>query len=128
MVRGKGMGGPSQEFALILALKLEGVEGWAAFAVDTDGNDGPTDAAGGMVTGETARAIREGRPNSREALKDNDAHTALSAGGALLLTGPTGTNVNDLRVALTHRRSGNQGVIARLVFRSSKTTSLSGLF
>ena len=100
VVRGNGTGGPSQEFALTLALELEGVEGWAAFAADTDGNDGPTDAAGGMVTGGTARAIREGGPNPREALQNNDAYAALSAGGALLLTGLTGTKVNDLRMSL----------------------------
>src|ERR687885_22914 len=73
-VRGDGKGGPNQEFALALALELDGVEGWAAFAADTDGNDGPTDAAGGMGTGGTARAIREGGPNSREALQKNDSY------------------------------------------------------
>jgi glycerate 2-kinase len=99
-VRGAGVGGPNQEFALTLAVELEGVEGWAAFAADTDGNDGPTDAAGGFATGATAAQIREGGVDPEEALANNDAYAALNAGGALLVTGPTGTNVNDLRVAL----------------------------
>jgi glycerate 2-kinase len=99
-VRGAGVGGPNQEFALTLAIELEGVEGWAAFAADTDGNDGPTDAAGGFATGATAAQIREGGMDPEEALANNDAFAALNAGGALLVTGPTGTNVNDLRVAL----------------------------
>jgi glycerate 2-kinase len=100
VVRGEGMGGPNQEFALALAVELEGVEGWAALAVDTDGNDGPTDAAGGLVTGETAAAIREGGEDPAEALAENDAYHALEAGDALVSTGSTGTNVNDLRVVL----------------------------
>jgi glycerate 2-kinase len=99
-VRGGGTGGPNQEFALALAVELEGVEGWAAFAADTDGGDGPTDAAGGIVNGETAKTIRENGVDPQEALDDNDAYGALSAGDALLMTGPTGTNVNDLRVVL----------------------------
>jgi hydroxypyruvate reductase len=99
-VRGDGMGGPNQEATLALAVELDGVEGWAAFAVDTDGNDGPTDAAGGLVTGATARKIREGGIDPGEALENNDAYVALEAAEALLVTGPTGTNVNDLRVAL----------------------------
>jgi glycerate 2-kinase len=99
-VRGGGTGGPNQEFALALAVELEGVEGWAAFAADTDGGDGPTDAAGGIVDGETAKTIRENGVEPQEALDDNDAYKALSAGDAQLMTGPTGTNVNDLRVVL----------------------------
>jgi glycerate 2-kinase len=99
-VRGEGMGGPNQEFSLTLAVELDGVGGWAAFAADTDGNDGPTDAAGGLVTGTTANSIREKGMDPEEALEDNDAYAALEAGGALLVTGPTGTNVNDLRVAV----------------------------
>jgi glycerate 2-kinase len=99
-VRGDGTGGPNQEFALALAVELDGVGGWAAFAADTDGGDGPTDATGGLVTGATAGKIRESGIDPEEALENNDAYAALEAGGALLLTGPTGTNVNDLRVAL----------------------------
>lgn len=106
-VRGDGTGGPNQEFVLALAVELDGVEGWAAFAADTDGHDGPTDAAGGIVTGATVRAIRESGVDPEEALGTNDAYGALAVGGALLLTGPTGTNVNDLRVALV-RGSGDR--------------------
>lgn len=100
VVRGEGTGGPNQEFALALAAELEGVEGWAALAVDTDGNDGPTDAAGGLVTGETATKIRESGTDPWEALGNNDSYETLEVANALLRTGPTGTNVNDLRVIL----------------------------
>ncbi len=100
VVRGVGLGGPNQEFALALAVELDGVSGWAALAVDTDGSDGPTDAAGGLVTGATAAAIRAAGADPVAALDANDAYPALRAGGASLVTGPTGTNVNDLRVIL----------------------------
>lgn len=100
VVRGEGTGGPNQEFALALATYLDGIEGWGAFAVDTDGTDGPTDAAGGLVSGETAEAIRAGGIEPGGALAENDAYNALKAADALVVTGPTGTNVNDLRVAL----------------------------
>jgi hydroxypyruvate reductase len=99
-VRGSGSGGPNQEFVLALAVELDGVEGWAAFAADTDGNDGSTDAAGGIVDGTTAQKIREAGLDPGKALANNDSYAALEAGGALLSTGPTGTNVNDVRVAL----------------------------
>jgi hydroxypyruvate reductase len=100
VVRGGGTGGPNEEFSLALAVELDGIEGWAAFSADTDGNDGSTDAAGGVVSGATAQAIREGGTDPAEALSNNDSYAALEAGAALLVTGPTGTNVNDLRVAL----------------------------
>ena len=102
-VRGSGTGGPNQEFALALAGELDGVEGWTAFSADTDGNDGSTYAAGGIVDGETAQRITDAGMDPEGALADNDSYAALEAGGALLLTGPTGTNVNDLRVALISR-------------------------
>jgi hydroxypyruvate reductase len=100
VVRGEGTGGPNQEFALSLAIELEGVKDWAALALDTDGNDGPTDAAGGLVDGTTAARIREGGVDPAEALDENDSYRALEAGTSLVRTGPTGTNVNDLRVVL----------------------------
>lgn len=100
VVRGDGTGGPNQEFALTLAVELDGLDGWAAFAADTDGNDGPTDAAGGLVDGGTAASMRDAGVDPVRALEQNDARAALEAGGALLVTGPTGTNVNDLRVVL----------------------------
>jgi len=103
-VRGDGTGGPNQEFSLALSLALEGVDGWAAFSVDTDGHDGPTEAAGALVDGGTASAIREGGVDPEDAMETNDAYAALEAGGALLVTGPSGTNVNDLRVALVSGR------------------------
>jgi glycerate 2-kinase len=102
-VRGGGIGGPNQEFVLALAVELDGVEGWTAFSADTDGHDGSTDSAGGILDGETAQRIRETGMDPEGALADNDSYAALEAGGALLVTGPTGTNVNDLRVALISR-------------------------
>lgn len=99
-VRGGGTGGPNGEFALALALELDDVPGWAAFTIDTDGNDGSTDAAGGIVDGETAGKIRKSGRDPESALEDNDSYPALAAAEALVKTGPTGTNVNDLRVAL----------------------------
>lgn len=104
VVRGDGSGGPNQEFSLALALELEGVPGWAALAADTDGNDGPTEAAGGLVDGDTARLAREAGVEPAEAFARSDAGSALAAADALLVTGPTGTNVNDLRVALLSGR------------------------
>jgi len=103
-VRGSGTGGPNQEFVLALAVELDGIEGWAAFSADTDGNDGSTDAAGGIVDGKTAQRIRDAGMDPEEALADNDSYAALEVGGALLVTGPTGTNVNDVRVALVSTR------------------------
>ena len=99
-MRGDGTGGPNLEFALSLAVELDGVDSWTAFAIDTDGNDGSTDAAGGLVSGTTAQEIRDGGKDPAEDLANNNAYPALGAADALIFTGPTGTNVNDLRVAL----------------------------
>ena len=97
---GKGLGGRNQELALAAAIGIEGLEDVAVFSVGSDGTDGPTDAAGGYVDGDTATRLRKlGRP-AESYLSDNDAYHALSACGGLIVTGPTGTNVNDLTVAL----------------------------
>jgi len=105
-VRGDGRGGRSQELALAAALALEGTEGIALAAIGTDGIDGPTDAAGAMVDGGTAGRARAAGIDPAEALSRNDAYAALRAAGDLIVTGPTGTNVNDVVVGLVGDPSG----------------------
>lgn len=101
-----GLGGRNQEAALAAALELQGVDGACFFSLGTDGTDGPTDAAGGFVDGDTVRAIdASGKITAAQALQTHDAYHALAQSNGLLLTGPTGTNVNDVCVALV---SGGQ--------------------
>ncbi len=92
-VKGSGLGGRSQELACAAALAMEGATDVALLAAGTDGTDGPTDAAGGLVDGETYK-----RCNLRQALDDNDCYHALEAADALVITGQTQTNLNDLVV------------------------------
>lgn len=99
-VRGRGKGGRNQELALAAALAMEGLPDVALLALATDGTDGPTDAAGAIVDGHTARQAREAGLSIEAALRDNNAYPLLDAIGALLRTGPTGTNVNDITVVL----------------------------
>jgi glycerate 2-kinase len=99
-VRGRGRGGRSQELALAAALEVEDEPGVVVAAVGTDGRDGPTDAAGGIVDGETVARGRTQGADARDALERNDAYTFLHAVGGLIVTGPTGTNVNDLVLVL----------------------------
>ncbi len=95
-----GRGGRSQELALAAARLLAGTDGVTLLAAGTDGRDGPTDAAGAIVDGATwMRIIAAGRSPVAD-LTDHDAYAALDAAGALLRTGPTGTNVADLVIAL----------------------------
>ncbi|ASJ14730.1 glycerate kinase type-2 family protein [Thermococcus radiotolerans] len=99
-IEGKaGLGGPNQEFALSIARKIYGLNA-VVLAVDTDGTDGPTDAAGGIVDGKTLGLLREAGMDVEEVLRRHDAYHALEKVGALLRTGPTGTNVNSLVVAV----------------------------
>jgi hydroxypyruvate reductase len=105
-VRGSGRGGRNQEFALSAALGIAGLANVVVGALATDGWDGPTDAAGGMVDRGTAARIREAGLDPEEALAQNDAYTALKAAGDLLVTGPTGTNVADLYFVLLGKEEG----------------------
>jgi len=96
-----GSGGRNQELALACAIELAGHQGVAAMTLATDGIDGPTDAAGALVTGQTmdhAASLGIDLPN---ALACHDSHTVLSKLKALIRTGPTGTNINDVAVAWT---------------------------
>ena len=100
---GTGKGGRNQELALAAAAGIDGEAGMAVFSVGSDGTDGPTDAAGGYADGETAAALRQQGLEIYQVLRDNDAYHALKAVDGLIFTGPTGTNVNDVAVALLHR-------------------------
>jgi len=100
---GSGKGGRNQELALSAALHISKLDRTAVFSIGSDGTDGPTDAAGGFVTNETFSILEEKGISIVEALQNNDAYTALSACDALIVTGATGTNVNDLSVALIDR-------------------------
>ena len=100
---GRGLGGRNQELAQAAARGLSGLKDACVFSVGSDGTDGPTDAAGGYVDGETLSCLRDRGVSVDAALADNDAWHALSASDGLIVTGPTGTNVNDLSVLLIRR-------------------------
>ena len=97
---GHGKGGRNQELALSAALGIAGIPGAAVFSVGSDGTDGPTDAAGGYADYETAGTLKAQGIEIYQVLQDNDAYHALQKSGGLIITGPTGTNVNDVAVAL----------------------------
>lgn len=99
-LRGRGRGGRNQEMALAAAQQIAGLKGVAVLALGSDGTDGPTDAAGGVVDGES-RALLEAQGLRIPAILDeNDAYEGLKACDGLLITGPTGTNVNDVSLVL----------------------------
>ncbi len=99
-VKGNGKGGRNQEAALAAANGIEGLENTVIFSVGSDGTDGPTDAAGGLVDGgSVARMIRKGQ-NPAKCIDENNSYEALKASNDLIITGPTGTNVNDILVLL----------------------------
>ena len=99
-LRGDGKGGRNQEFALAAALDIAGLERVVILSGGTDGTDGPTDAAGAVVDGETVARARALGLELEWALRRNDSYPVLDALDALLRTGPTGTNVMDLHVLL----------------------------
>ena len=100
---GKGKGGRNQELALAAASGIAGLEGVAIFSIGSDGTDGPTDAAGGFVDGTTAKILEKQGVDIQTVLADNDAYHALEKTGGLIITGPTGTNVNDVAVVLIEK-------------------------
>jgi len=106
-VRGRGAGGRNQELALALARELEGCPGIVAASLGTDGTDGPTDAAGGLVDGGTVARGAAAGLDARDHLARNDSHPFLRATGDLLVTGPTGTNVCDVVLVLVEAGVSN---------------------
>ncbi|MBR5753261.1 MAG: DUF4147 domain-containing protein, partial [Clostridia bacterium] len=101
-VKGTGKGGRNQEIALSAAAGLSALRDTAVFSVGSDGTDGPTDAAGGYVDGNTLGEMLSAEEAQAE-LDDNNAYIALQKTGGLIMTGPTGTNVNDVSVLLIKR-------------------------
>ena len=99
-VRGDGLGGRNQEFSLAAAIEIDGLDGVVILSGGTDGTDGPTDAAGGIVDGSTIDRSRAKNLDAAAFLAQNDSYHFLKATEDLLVTGPTLTNVMDLQVTL----------------------------
>ena len=99
-VKGKGKGGRNQELALAAAEGIVGLKNMLIFSVGSDGTDGPTDAAGGIVDGESLERLKQKGLSLSEILDNNDAYNGLAQIDGLIITGPTGTNVNDVSVIL----------------------------
>ncbi|MFN6978720.1 MAG: MOFRL family protein, partial [Gemmobacter sp.] len=102
-IRGTGQGGRNQELALRVAMLAEAAgwaPGWCFLSGGTDGRDGPTEAAGGIVDAGSLGRMRAAGIDPASALADNDSHRALAASGDLLMTGGTGTNVADLQILI----------------------------
>jgi hydroxypyruvate reductase len=98
--RGDGVGGPNAEFALALALELQGLSGVHALACDTDGVDGAADIAGAIIGPGTLEQAQAKGLDPAEALARNDSHGFFGSIGDQVVTGPTLTNVNDFRAIL----------------------------
>ncbi len=99
-VTGDGLGGRSQHLALAAGELLEGSRGALVLSAGSDGTDGPTGAAGGICDGGTAGRVRAAGLSIPDILRRNDSYRGLLAAGDLIVTGPTGTNVNDLTLAM----------------------------
>ena len=105
---GDGLGGRNQEIALAAAAEIAGKRNLAVFSIGSDGTDGPTDAAGGYVDGDSACALQQQGISIADVLRRNDAYHGLAACDGLLITGPTGTNVNDVAVVLVDHETGEE--------------------
>ncbi len=99
-LEGSGLGGRNQEVAFSAMKEIDGQPDIAIFSVGSDGTDGPTDAAGGYVDGDSYAALEKAGLSYEKVLQDNDCYHGLKAIDGLVITGPTGTNVNDFWVAL----------------------------
>ena len=107
-LKGKGKGGRNQEFALAAALEIAGWEEILIMSAGTDGTDGPTDAAGAFADGKTVTRAKTMGLDPWSFLKENDSYSFFQGIGDLLITGPTGTNVMDLRIMLVKKTEGSR--------------------
>jgi hydroxypyruvate reductase len=99
-IRGAGLGGRNQEFALAAALDLDGMPNTGLLSAGTDGTDGPTDAAGAYADGSTVQRAKQAGLDAKRYLVENDSYHFFEPLGDLIKTGPTGTNVMDVRMVL----------------------------
>jgi glycerate 2-kinase len=99
-VKGNGLGGRNMELALSFAMEIEGIDGITLLSAGTDGTDGPTDAAGAIVDGETIKKAKAAGLNPEEYLKNNDSYNFFKKIDGLFVTGPTGTNVMDVQILI----------------------------
>ena len=104
-LHGSGLGGRNQELVLSAAAGIGDCHDTCIFSIGSDGTDGPTDAAGGIVDEHTCDNLKSQGISISSVLADNDSYHALKRAGALVVTGPTGTNVNDLTVLLIKRKA-----------------------
>jgi hydroxypyruvate reductase len=99
-VKGNGLGGRNQEFALVCAMEIEGTENTVIMSLDTDGTDGPTDAAGAFCSGKTIKKAKKLNLDPKKYLENNDSYRFFEILGGLIKTGPTNTNVMDIHLIL----------------------------
>ena len=99
-LKGNGKGGRNQEIACSAAKEISGIPNVAVFSVGSDGTDGPTDAAGGYVDGDTMDSLKDAGISFDKMFDNNDSYNILDSCNGLIITGPTGTNVNDFSVVL----------------------------
>ncbi len=104
-IKGYGVGGRNQELALASCEQLAGLGNAALISIGSDGTDGPCDAAGGYADGDTFACLKEQGIDVYKMLENNDSYHALKASGGLIITGPTGTNVNDVVIGLIEKEA-----------------------
>ena len=99
-IRGEGMGGRNQEFVLAAAIQIDGLDNTVILSCGTDGTDGPTDAAGAVADGQTIKRAKQKQMDAENYLLKNNSYHFFKALDDLVVTGPTFTNVMDLRLIL----------------------------
>ena len=107
-LKGDGKGGRNQELSLAFAIAAEKYDlngDWVFLSGGTDGQDGPTDAAGGLIDKNSLKRMFFANHDPERLLNNNDSYTALKSSNDLLMTGATGTNVADLQILLIHPKS-----------------------
>ena len=104
-IRGNGMGGRNQEFALAAAVEIDGLDNTVILSCGTDGTDGPTDAAGAVVDGQTLKRAKQKQMDAEKYLLDNNSYHFFKTLDDLVITGPTFTNVMDIRLILVTEKT-----------------------